>query len=63
MNIENQLHNNNPVFGTKKVPRYIYHMTSKANYDSIIQHGFIKMSEQHLHVDEGGLCIRFNKLL
>lgn len=53
MNIENQLHNNNPVFGTKKVPRYIYHMTSKSNYDSIIQHGFIKMSEQHLHVDEG----------
>ena len=51
MNI--QLHKYNPEFQSKKIPRYIYHMTSKANYDAILRDGFIKMSDEKLMADEG----------
>lgn len=53
MNVVNQSPNYNPEFGSKKIPRFIYHMTSKANYDSILQDRFIKMGENMLNVDRG----------
>lgn len=54
MNTINQLQQANPEFGSsKKLPRYIYHMTSKAHYESMLNDGFIKLSENKLHVDKG----------
>ncbi len=54
MNTINQLQQNNPGFGnSRKIPRYIYHMTSKANYESMLNDGFIKLGESKLHIDKG----------
>lgn len=54
MNITNQLQQNNIEFGhSRKIPRYIYHMTSKANYESMLRDGYIKTSDYKLHVDKG----------
>lgn len=44
----------NPTFeGSRKIPRYIYHMTNRANYESIMKDGFIRMGDSNLHVDNG----------
>ena len=32
------------VYGKHKVPRFIYHMTNKSNYESMLKDGFIKTS-------------------
>jgi len=37
-------HETAPSKGKRRVPRYIYHMTSKQNYDSMVKDGFIKKS-------------------
>ena len=31
-------------YGKHKVPRFIYHMTNKTNYESMLRDGFIKTS-------------------
>lgn len=53
MDIPNYLQYNNPSFGSKKIPRFIYHMTNRANYDEMLNDGFIRMGESKLHVDKG----------
>ena len=53
MNTISPLPKYNPEFGSRKIPRYIYHMTSKANYDSMLKDGFIRTGETMLHVDKG----------
>ncbi len=65
MNITSQLQSNNTGFeGSKKIPRYIYHMTTKSKYESIMRDGFIKMSGSKLNVEKGvyafDLCNFFN---
>lgn len=37
--------NNGPKYGKHKVPRFIYHLTNKSNYESMLNDGFIKMSK------------------
>ena len=34
--------------GKHKIPRFIYHMTNKGNYESIIRDGVIKTSRDEL---------------
>lgn len=53
MNTITPLPKYNPEFGSKNFPRYIYHMTSKANYESMLRDGFIRTGENKLHVDKG----------
>ena len=40
--------NNKQTFLGKKVPRYIYHLTTKANYEQIKKQGCINMSQDYL---------------
>lgn len=35
-------------YGRNKIPRFIYHMTNKKNYESMLNDGFIKMSKDIL---------------
>lgn len=54
MNTINQIQQYNTNFArSQKVPRYIYHLTSKANYDSILQDGFIKPTQNKFFVKNG----------
>jgi len=43
-----QNYDNRLTFSGKKVPRYIYHLTTKANYENIQKSGFINMSKDYL---------------
>jgi len=54
MKINNQNSQYNIQFGSKKFPRYLYHLTSNANYKSIIEDGFInKTGTPNLHIEKG----------
>ena len=49
MYINNSLNNsNNVVFSSKKIPRYLYHITTKANAEKIKQSGFIDLTTDYL---------------
>ncbi len=38
-------------YGKHKIPRFIYHLTNKTNYESMLKDGFIKMSLDNLGGD------------
>jgi hypothetical protein len=44
----NQNFDNNQVFSARKAPRYIYHFTTKFNYEQIKQQGYINLSKDYL---------------
>ena len=39
-------------YGEHKVPRFIYHLTNKTNYESMLKDGFIKTSTD-ISIGEG----------
>lgn len=54
MNIHNQFQQQNIEFGSKKVPRYIYHLTSHVNYKGMLEDGYIrKESIPRLYLQQG----------
>lgn len=54
MKITNKIQEQNQIFeGSRKIPRYIYHLTNKSKFEAIMKDGFVKMSEPKLHVDNG----------
>lgn len=44
----NQNYDNKQAFLGRKIPRYIYHLTTKSNYEQIREQGYIKMSKDYL---------------
>ena len=54
MYISNSINNsNNVVFSSKKIPRYLYHMTTKTNAEKIKQSGFINLTTDYLSGKQG----------
>ena len=54
MYINNSVNNsNNVVFSSKKIPRYLYHITTKANAEKIKQSGFIDLTTDYLSRKQG----------
>lgn len=54
MQINNQPQQQNINFGSKKVPRNIYHLTSNANYKSMLADGFIsKSGNPNYYIEKG----------
>lgn len=45
----------NAVYGKHKIPRYIYHLTSKTNYDSILKDGFIKTTNNDVFMKDNAV--------
>lgn len=55
MQINNQPQQYNIGFRSKKIPRNIYHLTSYANYKSMLEDGFISKSGKPQHHIEDGI--------
>ena len=54
MYINNSINNSNNVsFSSKKIPRYLYHITTKANAEKIKKSGFIDLSTDYLSGKQG----------
>lgn len=47
-------------FQRRKIPRYIYHLTSEANYNSILEDGALKPSYNKFFVDKGVYAIELS---
>lgn len=51
-------------FGQRKVPRYIYHFTNEKAYKSILEDGFIKVSENDPYIEKDGVfAVELSNLL
>lgn len=46
---------NSPNFQSRKIPRYIYHLTNQKAYDSILKDGFIRTSENDPYTIKRGI--------
>lgn len=50
----------NPDFCRRKIPRYIYHLTSEANYNSMLKDGFARITEDKFFVEKGLYAIELS---